>query len=132
MEATQIIDVTLSIVINLFSILVIGVFLIELQAAWNNHTPTSTSTFISIPQIEPSTIPVVEPMPIPVQQPVIKPIVKESASVSMSKKSKSKVEVDSLRERCSSRGIEWRFAQTNPQTNRKRHLTVEEMMQALA
>lgn len=131
MNATQIFDTTLTLIINLFSIVVIGVFLLELQAAWNAHTPTPT-TSISTPQIMSSTVPVVELMTIPVQQPVNKPIVKEAASVSMSKKSKFKLEIDSLRERCDRAGVNWRFAQTNTNTNRKRHLTIEEMMRALS
>lgn len=138
MNFTQILSITLSIVIHTFSIIIIGVFLLELQAAWNAHTPSTptavptTPTFTPIShRIDASSMPIVQPVTIPVHEPVIK-IVKEATSVSMSKKSKSKLEVDSLREKCSKAGIEWRFAQTNTTTNRKRHLTAEEMIRALS
>lgn len=123
-----------SLIIYGFSTLCILVFLVEIQAAWENHkcplpiveAEVKVKKQLTVEEIDTTYL---RENVIPISR---KPIlVKESLAISKASKSKSKVKIEQLRKQCESAGIEWKFARTNTSTNRKRHLTQEEMVVAL-
>lgn len=148
--ATQIIDTSLLVLVNGFSIMFISVFLLEIQEAWVNHCPSTViaakvgdtvkvevkvgvevkvenEAQMEVEKIYPLEASSIPETVIPIRKPVL---VKDNNAISASTKSKSKIKVD-LRQQCEKAGVEWRFARTNTQTNRKRHLTEAEMISAL-
>ncbi|BAZ18496.1 hypothetical protein NIES4071_103810 (plasmid) [Calothrix sp. NIES-4071] len=149
----QIIDATLYFLIYGGSCFIILAILLDIQTAWINHTSdninvTETSKIqeiasthkieIEASQVEVEIAPIVEDVEIvaPIRKvaaptPTQLLVAKDSFAISKSSKSASKVRIEDLRQRCENSQIQWRYARINPATNRKRHLTEDEMVAEL-
>ncbi|MBW4511752.1 MAG: hypothetical protein KME64_35405 [Scytonematopsis contorta HA4267-MV1] len=111
--AIQIINNFLFISIWGFSYLFITIFILSLQEEFKKHLTQPVVALvepISLPQLEPQVV--------------------EQKRFS-SNKYKTKTRTTELRYFCDIKGIDWYFTSVNPETGRKRHMTMKEMEQAL-
>lgn len=105
----QLIDATLNISIHVFSVLFVSLFCIEIQIAWENQIYSYAAPAISNSKPE-----------------VIEKVIEIKNATAI--KGKSRVQKNELRQQCEQAGINWKFAQLNASTKRKRHLTKKEMI----
>ncbi|OKH47646.1 hypothetical protein NIES2101_23280 [Calothrix sp. HK-06] len=152
----QIIDIVLYFLIYGGACFIILAILLDLQTAWINHTssninasivsnleecvstieiPTSPVTDIDFKESveielnEVAVAPIQNEVAVPIPTPVL--VAKDSFPISKSSKSASKIRIEELRQQCENAKIQWRYARINPATNRKRHLTEDEMLTEL-
>ncbi|MBW4512164.1 MAG: hypothetical protein KME64_37575 [Scytonematopsis contorta HA4267-MV1] len=116
--AINLIDTFLYFCIWGFSYLLITTFLVELQEEFKKHLEIS-STVICIEQIY-------FPQPVQLTKELSQP-----QPVTQYRKYRSKTRTTELRHLCDVKGIDWYYTSINPETVRKRHMTVEEMERAI-